>query len=38
MKNSLELMFIIESAYDGQNKSCSSRRERAEDVVDEVDM
>ena len=37
MKNNLKLMFIIESAYDGQNKSCSSWCERAENVVDEVD-
>jgi len=29
-------MFIIESAYDGQNKSCSSWCEHAENVVDEV--
>ena len=30
-------MFIFENAYDGQNKSCSSRREDTENVVDHVD-
>ena len=37
MKNDLKLTFIIESAYDGQSKSCSSWCEHAENVVDEVD-
>ena len=37
MKNCLKLMFIVESAYDDQNKSCRSWHGDAENVVDEVD-
>jgi len=38
MKNRIKTMSIVESAYDSQNKSCSSWREHAENVVVRVDM